>query len=65
MIGMQGSRFEPGSPLSDRFEHCIPHIIDAVRRELYRLNVWCDPKASAAARRHVGLGPSRDGIALY
>jgi len=45
MIGMQGSRFEPGSTLSTRVRDCIPHIIDAVRRELHRLNIWCAPKA--------------------
>ena len=45
MIGMQGSSFEPGSTLSTRVRLSIPHIIDAVRRELYRLNVWCAPKA--------------------
>jgi len=46
MIGMQGSRFEPGSTLSKPVRLCIPHVIDAVRRELYRLNVWCEPKDS-------------------
>ena len=51
MIGIQGSRFEPGSPLSRPVRECIPHITDAVRRELYRLNVWCEPKVSAAAPR--------------
>ena len=51
MIGIQGSRFEPGSPLSRPVRDCIPHIIDFVRRELYRLNVWCEPKASAGAPR--------------
>src|SRR5690242_19819706 len=47
MIGVQGSRFEPGSPLSRPVRQSIPHIIDAVRRELYRLNVWCEPKTTA------------------
>lgn len=47
MIGVQGSRFEPGSTLSTRVRDCIPHIIDAVRRELHRLNIWCAPKACA------------------
>jgi len=46
MIGMQGGRFEPGSTLSRRVRLCIPHIIDAVRRELRRLSVWCAPKAT-------------------
>ena len=46
MIGMQGNRFDPGSTLSTRVRQCIPHIIDAVRRELRRLNVWCVPKES-------------------
>lgn len=45
LIGMQGGRFEPGSPLSPPVRLCIPHIIDAVRRELHRLNVGCIPKA--------------------
>ncbi|HTP89285.1 MAG TPA: hydrogenase maturation protease [Bryobacteraceae bacterium] len=49
MIGMQGSRFEPGSTLSTPVRHCIPHIIDAVRRELIRLNVWCAPKTTVKA----------------
>ena len=51
MIGIQGSRFEPGSPLSRPVRDCIPHIIDAMRRELYRLNVWCEPKVSAGPPR--------------
>ena len=46
MIGMQGRDFAPGSTLSTPVRLCIPHIIDAVRRELHRLNVWCVPKAS-------------------
>jgi len=46
MIGMQGGRFDPGSGLSTPVRLCIPHIIDAVLRELRRLNVWCEPKAS-------------------
>jgi hydrogenase maturation protease len=49
MIGVQGSRFEPGSRLSTPVRQCIPHIADAVRRELHRLNVRCEPKANAAA----------------
>jgi len=48
MIGVQGCRFEPGSRLSTPVRQCIPHIADAVRRELHRLNVWCEPKANAA-----------------
>ena len=47
MIGMQGGRFDPGSTLSPPVRLCIPHIVDAVLRELRRLNVWCCPKASA------------------
>ena len=46
MIGMQGRDFAPGSTLSTPVRLCIPHIIDTVRRELRRLNVWCVPKAS-------------------
>ena len=46
MIGMQGGHFEPGTTLSTPVRLCIPHIIDAVRRELLRLNVRCVPKAS-------------------
>ena len=46
MIGIQGSRLNAGSTLSTPVRHCIPHIIDAVRRELHRLNVWCAPKES-------------------
>jgi len=51
MIGVQGSGFEPGSTLSRPVRQCIPHIIDAVRRELHRLSVWCEPKLNAAAPR--------------
>jgi hydrogenase maturation protease len=46
MIGMQGGCFAPGSSLSTPVRLCIPHIIDAVRRELHRLNLSCVPKAS-------------------
>jgi len=49
MIGVQGSRFEPGARLSAPVRQCIPHIADAVRRELHRLSVWCEPKPNAAA----------------
>jgi len=47
MIGVQGSRFEPGLPLSRPVRQCFPHVVDAVRRELYRLSVWCEPRANA------------------
>jgi hydrogenase maturation protease len=47
LIGVQGLIFEPGSPLSTPVRHCIPAVIDAVRRELYRLDIWCEPKATA------------------
>ena len=46
MIGMQGRQFDPGSTLSRPVRLCIPHIIDAVLRELRRLDVWCLPKAN-------------------
>jgi hydrogenase maturation protease len=46
LVGMQGRCFAPGSTLSTPVRLCIPHIIDVVRRELHRLNVWCVPKAS-------------------
>ena len=48
LIGMQGSTFEPGGPLSPPVRQCVPHVIDAVLRELYRLHVSCEPKAKAA-----------------
>jgi hydrogenase maturation protease len=48
LIGIQGSRFEPGSPLSTPVRQCIPLVIDAVRRELYLLDTRCEPKASAS-----------------
>jgi len=51
MIGVQGKRFEPGSALSRPVRQCIPHVVDAVRRELYRLGVLCEPKVDAAAPR--------------
>jgi hydrogenase maturation protease len=47
LVVMQGSRFEPGSGLSTPVRLCIPHIIDAVRRELRRLDEACIPKAIA------------------
>jgi hydrogenase maturation protease len=47
LIGVKGTRFETGSKLSKPVRQCIPHILDAVRRELYRVNVWCEPKANA------------------
>ena len=46
MIGMQGRCFDPGAKLSTPVRLCIPHVIDAVRRELHRLNAWCGPKES-------------------
>lgn len=47
MIGMQGQQFDPGWTLSRPVRLCIPHIIDAVLRELRRLGVSCFPKAIA------------------
>ena len=47
LIGVQGRSFEPGSPLSTPVRQCIPLVIDAVRAELYRLDIWCEPKPSA------------------
>jgi len=44
LIGVKGKRFDPGSPMSSPVRQCMPHIIDAVRRELYRLGIWCEPK---------------------
>ena len=51
MIGMQGGRFEPGPTLSTPVRHCIVHIIDAVQRELRRLNVSYTPKKSVKPPR--------------
>ena len=50
LIGMQGCRFEPGAGLSRPVRHCIPHIIDAVLRELRRLDLCYAPKASLKPR---------------
>jgi hydrogenase maturation protease len=47
MIGVQGSRFEPGSTLSSPVRQRIPYVIDAVRKELYALGVRCEPKVNA------------------
>ena len=47
LIGVQGRSFEPGLVLSTPVRQCLPLVIDAVRRELHRLNTWCEPKASA------------------
>ena len=44
LIGVKGKRFDPGSPMSSPVRQCMPHIIDAVRRELYRLGIRCEPK---------------------
>jgi hypothetical protein len=52
LIGMQGSGFEAGAPISSPVRQCVPHVIDAVLRELHRLNVWYEPKAKAA---HPGI----------
>jgi hydrogenase maturation protease len=46
LIGMQGSHFGVGPALSSVVRQCIPHVIDAVLRELYRLDVWWEPKSS-------------------
>lgn len=48
LIGMQGRHFDAGSTLSSSVRHCIPHVIDAVLREVHRLDVWCVPKATIA-----------------
>lgn len=48
LIGMRGTNFEPGAPLSSPVRQCVPHVIDAVLRELHRLNFRCEPKARAA-----------------
>ena len=47
LIGMQGSEFAPGSALSQPVRQCLPHVIDAVLRELHRLDVWCAPRINA------------------
>ena len=47
LIGMQGRQFDAGSTLSPAVRQCVPHIIDAVTRELYRLGVRCVPKSKA------------------
>jgi len=47
LIGVEGRGFEPGSPLSPPVRQSIPRVIDSVRRELHRLDTWCEPKASA------------------
>jgi len=47
LIGMEGSRFDAGCALSAPVRQCVPHVIDAVLRELRRLDVRCEPKAAA------------------
>jgi hydrogenase maturation protease len=47
LIGMEGSRFDAGCALSAPVRQCIPHVIDAVLRELRRLDIWCEPKPTA------------------
>ena len=49
LIAMQGGRIEAGTRLSSPVRDCMTHVLDAVLRELQRLNVWYEPKASAAA----------------
>jgi len=47
LIGMQGGRFDAGSALSRPVRQCLPHVIDAVLRELHSLKVWCAPSVKA------------------
>lgn len=46
LIGMQGSRFTRGLELSRPVRDCIPHVTDAVLRELRRLKAGCAPKVN-------------------
>jgi hypothetical protein len=41
---MQGSRFHQGLQLSRPVRDCIPHVTDAVLRELRALGIWYAPK---------------------
>jgi hypothetical protein len=45
---MQGRHFHPGLPLSRPVRDCIPHVIDAVLRELRALGIWYAPKPKPA-----------------
>ena len=47
LIGMQGRRFTPGLQLSTPVRDCIPHVIDAVLRELRSLGVSYLPRPSS------------------
>ena len=51
LIGMQGSHFGAGSALSPIVRQCIPHAIDAVLRELHRLDIPWEPKTRMAPPR--------------
>jgi hydrogenase maturation protease len=51
LIAVQGRHFGPGSILSPAVRQSIPHVIDAVVRELYRRDVRCEAKATAARPR--------------
>lgn len=47
LIGMEGSHFGAGSALSPAVRQCIPHVIDAVLRELHRLDIRCETRATS------------------
>jgi hydrogenase maturation protease len=47
LIGIQGSRFGAGSALSPPVRQCVPHVIDAVLREVDRLKVWGAARVNA------------------
>lgn len=47
LIGVQGSRFDLGASLSTPVRETVPHVIDAVLRELHRLNVSCSRTVNA------------------
>jgi len=47
LIGVQGRCFDPGATLSTAVRQSVPQVVDAVRRELYELDVSCEPKANA------------------
>lgn len=52
LVGVQGSRFDLGTGLSVSVRETVPHVIDAVLRELHRLN---SPAYAAKRPRRPGI----------
>lgn len=53
LIGVQGGRFEIGTGLSTPVRLVVPHVVDAVLRELNRLDVPWSPLGNLSGRPHI------------